>query len=363
MKKIILFSAVVCTIAFFHACKKDNSEAKPPTTEEPTDTTDTIDPVALSATIKVGYGTSVTGEMPTATAGGPTLLTEGYDNRSYEAISNRYIVIYPQSDKGYVAGYYVKINGASSYFKIDFSTAEGLRKSGKHHGLREEGDNSDSSIVIKLPAGLKADTFSIKYAAYDASNRVGNTLTAIVSLVATDSSHNSLVAGTWRLKRVKENDGAWTSPEAYAADSSRQDYTCTDGLPEPGCSDESCMSIAYYLRGETTNDITFSTGNKYTERFVRVDKELDTEHSTCSDLVYNNNNGGFDDSFEGGYSYNPSAKTLIVIYDDGSDGGSNVSAARYTVSELSATKIVYYGKYLNDDGATMTFYYSEFLKQ
>jgi hypothetical protein len=359
MKKIILFSAVVCTIALFHACKKDSSSTKPPTTEE---LADTIDPVALSATIKVGHGTSITGEMPATTAGGPTLLTEGYDNRTYEAISNRYIVIYPQSDKGYVAGYYVKINGANSYFKVDFSTASGLRKAGKHHGLREEGDNSDSSIVIKLPAGLKADTFSIRYAAYDSLNRVSNTLTAIVSLVATDSSDNSLLAGTWRLNRVKENDGEWEHIDEHAADSSNQYYACTDGHPEPGCSGEFCKNIAYEFYGETLSDIIFSTGNKYSEHIIRVDQVLNTALSTCSDLVYSN--GGLDTTFAGGYSYNPSTKMLIIIYDDGSDGGgSNVSASRYTVSELSATKIVYYGKYMDQYDGTITFYYSEFLKK
>lgn len=360
MKKIILFSALACCVAFFYACSKDSTPADT-ATEEPADT---IDPVALSATVKVGYATSVIGDIPAASTDGPTLLTEGYDKRVYTAINNRYIVIYPQSDKGYVAGYYIKINGAGSYFKIDYSKASGLRKAAHHHGLREDGDHADSSIVIKLPAGLKGDTFSVKYAAYDSLNRVSNALTAVINLVAPDSASNSLLAGTWRFNRYKDNDEEWSSPQAYGVDSSRQDYTCNDGLLEPGCSTESCMNIAWQLYGETAQDISFAANNQYSERHARVDDILDTESSSCSNLVYDKGRG-FDDTFIGGYSYNAKTKMLLIIY-DGNGGkyeGTNISTSTYTVSELSSSRIVYYSKYINNEGTSMSFEYSEFLKQ
>src|SRR3954471_8473467 len=117
MKKIILFGSIACSVALLYACKKDSKTENTPTEE----TSDIIDPVALSAAIKVGYGaSSIPGEMPAAStdASAPKLFTEGYDNRTYTAISNRYVIIYPQSSTGYVAGYYVKINGAGNYFKI-----------------------------------------------------------------------------------------------------------------------------------------------------------------------------------------------------------------------------------------------------
>lgn len=360
MKKILLLSAAACCMILY-ACKKDETTTTPVTEE----TKPAIDPVALAATIKVGYSaTSDTGAIPSASsdAGAPVLDTR-YDNQTYYAVNNRYVVIYPQSLSGAVKGYYLKINGANTHFKIDYTTAYNLRKakSTGFAGLRE-GDNSDSSIVIKLPAGLKGDTFSIKYAAYDTLNRVSNTLTAIVSLVATDSSSNSLLAGTWRYNRYKHNDNDWDEPENYTMDSATQDYTCVDGHLEPGCSQESCMNIAYERSGETAYDMIFSANNQYSEHYARTNEHLNTKTSTCTNLVYDNN-GGYDDVYPGGYSYNATTKEFIIIYDghNDRDQGSNITTYRYTVTEISSTKIVYYGKY--NDGNKLSFDYYEYLKK
>jgi hypothetical protein len=359
MKKIILFSAIACSVALFYACKKDSTTTTTPPTK---DSSDIIDPVALSAAIKVGYGaTSITGEMPATSteAAAPKLQVEGYDNRIYNAISNRYVIIYPQSSTGYVAGYYVKINGAGSYFKIDYSKASGLRKA-NHHGLREEGDNADSSIVIKLPAGLKGDTFSIKYAAYDTLNRVSNTLTAIVSLVTTDSTSNSLLAGNWKSNRYKYNDNEW-APQIYSSDSLQQNFNCADGRLQPGCSLDFCIYLTYERSVTTANYMIFSANNQYAERYVGINDSLNIDSSTCSKLVYDTI--AYEDVYSGGYSYNATTKEFILIYDghNDKDQGSNISTYRYTVSELSATKIVYYEKSVN--GNKLSFDYYEYLKQ
>src|SRR3954470_8929142 len=124
MKKILLFSAVACSIAFY-ACKKDSTTTTPDTTTPPA-----IDPVALSSAINVGYGTSITGSFPAAstTADGPVLMSDGYDKRTYYAVNDRYVVIFPHLVTGSVAGYYVKINGAANYYKIDYAAGYDLRK-------------------------------------------------------------------------------------------------------------------------------------------------------------------------------------------------------------------------------------------
>jgi hypothetical protein len=260
-----------------------------------------------------------------------------------------------------VSGYYVKIDGANTYFKIDYSNAIGLRKANQP-GFRDDRGNIDSSIVIKLPAGLKGDTFAIKYAAYDSANHVSNTLTAIVKLVAADSTNNSLLLGTWRLNSTKENDNEWAEPNVYSLDSATQNYTCVDGHLEPGCTQESCMDIAYERSGDTRYDMIFSAGNGYMERFTRIAESLNTESSSCSNLVYDDN-GGFDDIYIGGYSYNPATKEFILIYDGHTDRdqGSNITTYRYTITELSSTKMVYYSKVSN--GNKLDFYYYEVLKK
>jgi hypothetical protein len=366
MKRIILFSAVACSMAFF-ACKKDS---KTDTTTPTDETSASIDPVALSAAVKIGYATNITGDLPAPSADGPTLYIDGYENRTYYAVNNRYIVIYPQSDKGFVAGYYVKINGAQTYFKVDYKTA-GARKLNKSNGFREEGDNSDSSIVIKLPTGLVGDTFSVKYAAYDTLNRVSNSITAIVSIIASkDSTDNSLLYGRWRYNREKMNYNDWSNPQSYKPDTTYINYSCVDGKLQ-GCTEGySCEPYISRIYGPVSNDQTFSANNLYTTNYGRIYKDLYPDQSTCSNLVYYD--GTRDYSSTGGYTYNNTTKVLTLIYDGSSgDGnnGSNISTVQYTVSELSSTRLIFYekGENIGDRkgarDADVNILYYEFLKQ
>jgi hypothetical protein len=368
MKKIILFSAVACSVAFY-SCKKDSKTDTTPVTETPTVV---IDPEALSAAVKLPNATSTTGDLPTSSsADAPVLVTDGYDMRTYYAVNNRYVVIYPRSTTGFIAGYYVKINGANNYFKISFP-AKGAKKANKMpHNLREDGDNSDSAIIIKLPAGLKGDTFSVKYAAYDSTNRVSNTLTAIVSIIASaDSTDNNLLVGTWKYNSHRYNDNDWNEPFSYKIDTSLVSYSCVEGKLQP-C-DGGCEDYPYQVTGYTANDIIFSTNNLYTEQYARIYNTLDVESSSCSNLVYDKE--GYDDKYYGGYAYDAKSKVLTVIYDGNgtTDDGdaSNITIYNYTVTELSATRLVYLQKRYDSDRTAARGYdsdvsanYYEYLKK
>jgi hypothetical protein len=366
MKRIILFSVVACSMAFF-ACKKDS---KTDTTTPTDETVASIDPVALSAAVKIGYATNITGDLPAASADGPTLYIDGYENRTYYAVNNRYVVIYPQSDKGFVAGYYVKINGAQTYFKVDYKAAAGARKLNKSQGSREEGDNSDSSIVIKLPTGLIGDTFSIKYAAYDTLNRVSNSITAIVSIIASkDSTDNSLLYGTWRYNRSKLNYNDWDAPQSYKIDTTYVNYSCVNSILQSCTEGYSCEPYINNIIGKVSNDEIFSANNLFTSHYARIYRILETGNSTCSNLVYTNYDANY--FYTGGYTYNNTTKVLTLIYDGSgnSNSGNNISTVQYTVSELSSTRLVYYEKGQNVGDrkgardADVNILYYEYLKQ
>jgi|GEM_PF-2658699 len=64
MKKNLLLCAIACLT--FYACKKDSATNTP--VPQDTIAAPAIDPVALAATVKIGYGgTSVTGTFPATT--------------------------------------------------------------------------------------------------------------------------------------------------------------------------------------------------------------------------------------------------------------------------------------------------------
>jgi hypothetical protein len=359
MKKIILFSVAACSLAFY-ACKKDsNNDTTIPPVDIPADT---LDATALTAATTVGFATNVKGDIPAASSDGPLLKVDGYDNRTYSAISDRYIVIYPQSVSGYIAGYYVKINGADSYFKVVYPKTDGLRKaSDKHTGLREEGDNSDSAIVIKLPASIQTDTFTIKYAAYDTLNRVSNTLTAFVNLVAIDSSSNSLLSGNYKISRYSHDGKQWY--DQLSSDSAS--VVCNDGVLNY-CEGD-CMKIVSY-----TNGYSFSLqfdGKKQlglTQQYIN--RQLNLEGSTCSTPAYDDYSNQAN-TLLGGYSYNAASKTLLLIIDGGGKSvndtyASNLYTETYKVSEISANKLVLYTAEYNNEGRDYIYTtFQEFLKQ
>jgi hypothetical protein len=368
MKKILLLSAVACSILLY-ACKKDDKTTTP-VTEVP----NPMDPVTLSSNIKIGYATNVKGDIPAASTSSdaPLLSTDGYDNRTYTAISGRYVVIYPESSQGYIQGYYVKINGADSYFKVDYKAgydlrkkAAGARKATKGHNTLRDGDNADSSIVIKLPEGLTGDTFTIKYAAYDSLNRVSNAITAIISLVHPDSSANSLLIGNWRYNRYKANDNDWYSPYTYGQDTSKASYSCVDGVLTYGCDgDVNCLGeIITEIRGDSANNIIFGANSQYKELYRYIHTSLNQELSTCSQLKYDDN--GESNIRLGGYAYNATTKMLTIIH-DGAGTHDNYATNIYTqqvkVSEISSTKLVLVYSY-NNGNDNLYFYYNEFLKQ
>lgn len=368
MKKIILFSVVACSVAFY-ACKKDDKDTTttPPDTQIPADT---LNPSALSAGTTVGSAISAKGDIPATSSGAPVLEVDGYDNRTYYAVSGRYIVIYPKSASGFIAGYYVKINGADSYFKVNYAKAaaerKAARKTNKHYGnLREEGDNADSSIVIKLPADITGDTFSIKYAAYDSLNRVSNTLTAIVNLLRTDSASSSAISGRWFFNRQKRNNNDWTS----WAETDSSSITCNEPQGRVyECYDNSCHKVLSYYRGDSSF-YEFDAKQKVTYTSYEIYRYLNWEASSCDALVYSSKGDDNARTQAAGYSYNAATKTFTFIIDgDGSRDPYSYATNLYTqqlkVKELTATKLVMYQtQYYNEGRDYIDTYYEEYLKK
>jgi hypothetical protein len=349
MKKIFLFSAVSCSLAFY-ACKKDTNnitETLPQTYDTTYSHTPAIDPVALAAGVKVGNGTSATGQIPAPTGSSAIVLdTEGYENLTYYAISNRYVAIFPHVSTGTVAGYYLQINGSGSHFKITYPVVPPPpppRLSSKS-GINLRDYYSDSAIIIKLPAGLKGDTFSIKYAAFDKDNNVSNSLSAYVKVISPKASDVAAIAGTWRLSA--QGNGTEWHPSDYTIDSTMNWYTC-DGKQLAECQTGDCTtSYPSEYFGQLAADFIFGTDNKFTLYSASLYKTLDVSASTCGGkLSYIDNGSSY--SEYAGYAYNDSSKVITLIFDNDGvvNGGenstavSNLRVSSFKVLELTSTKL------------------------
>src|ERR1700739_1649617 len=116
MKKYLI-SALAC-LAIFAACKKtDNNSSS-------TSSTSSINPAdanAVTSSIKVWHGSVVSGTPPASTnnTNAPVLDGTG-SSQSITTYKGGYAIIHPSVESGAIAGYYLKVNGANSYFKVDY---------------------------------------------------------------------------------------------------------------------------------------------------------------------------------------------------------------------------------------------------
>jgi hypothetical protein len=366
MKKYIVGCAVVCTI-IFAACKKDKDEA-PVAPTDPETVAPAIDPVKLSATLQVGYGTSIAAAFPTATttAGAP-MLQKKYDQRMHYAINGRYVILFPHLEKGDADGYYLKVNGASNYFKIDYKTAFNVRKAGSELAGMRDGA-IDSAIVFKLPEGLKHDTFSVSYAAYDSASRVSNALTAIISVVNTGAANDqSKLAGTWRLNRQRTEGEAWSEAYSYPIDTSYLPLECVAGrLNYCNSGGSACSSYVSQLSGSLGQRFVFGEDQAFAEVSGSIYRMLNFNTSTCDSLVYTDE--GYTSRTNGGYSYDAATRQLSLVFDAGgivsaiTYRNSNTFVSVYQVAELTDTKLVLYFPEETKDHK-VSGWYQEFLKQ
>ena len=215
--KHIFYLSVFATTAIFFSCKKENQS-----TADPVITINSKDPVALSKSIKVWHGTRLTGKAPSPVGGANAPVIEAPNVNVVHSFAGKFAIVKPAVTSGNVAGYYVGINGAGEYFKVDYTKP---RKTERHlpvnnvrqpkqHGIGfrpdSTGGNSgyiDSAIVITLPPNFQTpDTFCVTYCAYDALGNVSAPVTSciVVSKLGGDAT-TDWINGEWRLFATKDS--------------------------------------------------------------------------------------------------------------------------------------------------------------
>jgi hypothetical protein len=379
MKKVLLFSALAGMVTFY-SCKKDDKTVTVTNNVHDTLTNTVtvfshgmINGDSLSTGINVAYGTRVSDSiLPAASADANAPVLDTSYSKIYSAVRGRYVTVYPPNVAGYVAGYYVQIVGAKSYFKIDFPAAEGARKAAREaklarlskatngrlstknaYSARGIGDGAiDSTLVLKLPASVNGDTFYIKYAAYDLSNRVSKPVTAMVVILpeGSDAMTDSLT-GTWTYvsyrnyeNGVFQND--WTidtlRKESYSY------YSCEDNSLIRNDVDTT-YNIPYYISHSTWQ---YKLGKYSMEYYSSYDQtNFDQENSSCSNFVYNLGYN-YEDSNNGGYSYDPRTKIITFINDGNSNLDLNYDSYKLVELTNSTLVVAYSGGDSADDNVT-----------
>ncbi len=217
--KYITHLSILVILAVLFSCKKEGTSSS-----EQGNKISSKDPVALSKSIKAWHGIRIAGSIPKSIGGGNAPVIEAPEQNYIHAFTGKFAIVMPVIASGDVAGYYVGIQGASEYFKIDYTKPRiterrmhaATERKPPHSGAGFRPDSTgigntfiDSSIVLTLPADMQIpDTFCITYSAYDISGNVSDSVTSciIVSALGGDASTGYLNSN-WRMFASKDTSG------------------------------------------------------------------------------------------------------------------------------------------------------------
>lgn len=343
MKQYILPIALTLA-AGMYACKKDGTTTTiTNTTRDTTITTSyatgLVNADSLTAGLKVAYGTNVAGTFPATSADAGAPLLDTLYQATYSVIRGRYLYIYPRAISGHISGYYVQIKGASSYFKVDYTQAYGLRKQAVT-GFRSDVEGYvDSAIVIKLPQQIKGDTFYVKYTAYDDQHRVSAPVSAGVLVLPGNNTFTDALSGNWKLYGMKlyENGKFQTDTFITYPTYTEEDfkyYLCEDNKLSTTSSTSDIRLPSYkYSQADV---ITFS-GYSMMDTIRRFNQQLNLTASSCTKIVYDTTLHEKSPSFNAAYVYDGATKSLTLVLDI---SNMTMQTVTYHVEELTATTFV-----------------------
>ena len=336
------FFLLIALVLF--SCKKSGKDNEPMPGINPTDGQ------AVSAAVKVWHSSRITGQSPAPSINPsrPELDPASNDQKIY-AVAGRYAVIRPTLMSGNIAGYYLHIEGANDYFKIDYSLpahrTSGIRDSKlallrrkmeatlHFRGMDSTDDGNgilDSTIVINIPSTIQPGTFCVTYYVYDSSGLVSDPVETCISVESFggDASTASYLAGKWKL--IATRDSLPTEPwEAfdYEPEVQLQTYFCNYDSTEDRfyasetCNSGSCPSFidtVLYNKFEKV-DLSFTAEGGLREEYKYQFKNFFPSYNYC-DQLENWLDITDEGDMLGAWSFNASTNKLILIVEFVVDG-------------------------------------------
>jgi hypothetical protein len=309
------------------------------------------DPVSLSAALKVWHGVRTQGAMPSP-AGSSLQLNPSTE--PVRAFAGRYAIIQPEVLSGDVQGYYVKLNGAPEYFKVDYSKPRDINGRTRRpadvrnrhllSGGRVNG-NVDSALVIVLPANIQVpDTFCVSYCAYDSLGNISQPVSVciIVSSLGGDAS-SGWVNGTWKITAEWDDSFHDTLIHDKWMAAASEYYCVYDSATSatillPYNNGTGPLVAADSVRYDKY-DLLFSSNGAQQFAYEMNAKMVEPSTSTCQQVNYEMMPTE-SDQMTGAWSYNSTTKKITLIFEFDDLGTPVVEAWEYDVVKVSDSHMI-----------------------
>jgi hypothetical protein len=338
MKELIRKGSLLCVIVCLLTLVSCNEDAPQ---QNPSD--------AISKSLIIANGTYVKGKFPEPSSNSNAPQLETYhDGEQLFAIQGSKIIVNAELWSGTASGFYVQVDGADGYYKIN-STDVTLRR-----GKRDRTDMLRKSQIasayypsfsIEIPDNMKSGEFCISYCVY-AGSLVSNIIQQCVVVNQLGGANSEfLTANQWSAVRIEDHyDG-----ETYSSDigtdeiySYQEWILCGDSTTNEVEVNEIYRTNVYL---SATQNGSLSIENQFYEKY------LDWYNSNCTALYIEETTSN---SIIAAWSYDEATRTLIFIYNDEYEGEVETIAEQYKVELVNGNLILTY-VYSTTDYAAITF--------
>lgn len=340
--RLIACLVTIATIFLFSCQKEPNVKLENKVSSK--------EPQNLSAALRVWHGTRTQGNMPSP--GGSVLQLVNSMTEPVRAFAGRYAIIQPEVISGNeISGYYVKVNGASEYFKVDYTKPRNIngrmsrptRPANPFLGRMDSTGNGnlDSALVIVLPSSISVpDTFCISYCAYDNAGNVSDPVTACIIVTSLGSDANGAwMNGTWKFTAFWEDNMPHDTVvyNRWFTDADGSGYYCfngtldyTNGIPPAIVTDS-----VYYRKAH----LSFaSNGVQQYQNDVSWKYIVDPFSTSCAQISFTVDNEN--DLMTGAWAYNSITNKIILIFEFDDMGIPVQEAWEYDVIKVSNNNFI-----------------------
>jgi len=234
---------------------------------------------------------------------------------------------------GDVAGVYLQIPGADSYFDIPSSALQGGRIA-----------MEDQAFAIQLPDNIEPGTFCVDYCVYDSEARVSNIVNVCIEVGELGGANSEFLIGTWNVTMLVHVEDGETRTEIIG-EATPDIYSV-----EIVCADGQTFEEVEIGESETIDFIKITFAENGALRFEEdgEDTYLDFSTSTCEVQVYLTET--YSDDWAGAWSYEEANNRLVMVINEEEDGveEQNVIDLNISVTDKTMTGV------LEVDGETTT---------
>jgi len=294
--RYILSLMIVMAVMALFSCHDDEPGSTNPTDAE-----------AVSANLKVSNSTTVSGDLPTPSADENAPILDDITDAITSTPGARVVIPVYLVD-GDVKGFYVKVEGASSYFNITpiDPALTGRSATGRTQAL-------SPYFILELPANLLPGTFCIQYCAYDKKGLVSNIVKRCINILSPGGNNSFLTANVWS-QVASRYVYTFTNQEETTTVGETTYTTISAGIScngQPTNVDVTLESRTVYINLTLNNDGSFTKEKKTFYQYV------DGGTANCTANIKDNNTVS---SSPGQWSYDAATQLLYLMYldDDGS---------------------------------------------